>query len=173
MVRTIRFAVAFVLSAFAVVTWAQAQNSPPHQHTTPDLIDGAIHPELIPDSVAYRLYFVAVSENPTPRPNESSRQHSQLQRAGLSEEDIQSATIILASFKMQYAAMIDSYNHSPEVQSNSSDGLSLFLAKRDALVQTAIDTLRRTLSPQGVANLDARIKKEKAKMKVAAKEAQQ
>jgi len=34
-----------------------------HQHNpTEGIIDGAVHPELIPDSEAYRLYFLVVSE---------------------------------------------------------------------------------------------------------------
>ena len=169
MVRYVSLCVWF---AFAIGAWAQ-NSPPPHQHTAQNIIDGAVHPELIPDSVAYRLYFVAVSETPSPLPNESSRQHAHLQKAGLSENDIQSAGKVLANFKTEYAAIIDSYNHSNEVLNNTDDGLPLFLAKRDALVQATRDALKATLSPQGMASFHANIQKEKAMMKVAAKEAGQ
>jgi hypothetical protein len=51
---------------FAFGTLAQTPQTPQHQHSDANVIDGAIHPELIPDTVAYRLYLIAVSENPTP-----------------------------------------------------------------------------------------------------------
>ena len=35
-----------------------------HSSQPADVIDGAKQPELIPDAVAYRLYFVTVSETP-------------------------------------------------------------------------------------------------------------
>jgi|SRR5580658_1050847 hypothetical protein len=156
---------------FALGAWAQ--NPSPHQHAAADVIDGSVHPELIPDAVAWRLYLLAVSENPSPLPNESRRQHAHLQKAGLGEQDINATAPILANFKTAYATMIDSYNHSPEVLNNTNDGLPLFLAKRDALVQATRDALKATLTPKGMSNLQAQIQKEKATMRVAAKEAQQ
>ena len=169
----IRYVTILLLSVFALGTWAQ--NPPPaHQHAVAtDVIDGSVHPELIPDSVAWRLYLFAVSENPSPLPNESRRQHAHLAKAGLEESDIQAAVRILANFKTQYAALIESYNHSPEVLNNTNDGLPLFLAKRDALVQATRDALKASLTPVGMSNLQAHIQTEKAGMRVAAKEAQQ
>jgi hypothetical protein len=159
------------LCVFALGAWAQSP--PQHQHAAANIIDGAVHPELIPDAVAYRLYLLTVSEGPAPLPHESRRQHSHLQKAGLPEKDILSATIILADFKTQYAALIEQYNNSPEVQNNTNDGLALFLAKRDALVQSTRDALKSSLTPAGMSSLHLHIQKEKSKMKVAAQEAQQ
>jgi hypothetical protein len=160
-----------VLFVFALEAWAQ--NFPPHQHdvAAADVIDGSVHPELIPDAVAYRLYLVAVSAGPAALPDERARQHSNLQRAGLSDEDIQSAAIVLANFKTQYSALIDQYNQTAEA-TKSLDGMPLFLAKRDALVQATRDALKSSLTPRGMAGLHVSIQREKAKMKVAAQEAQ-
>ena len=167
--RSVLMTLGLILLAFG----ARAQNSASHQHATPsDIIDGSVHPELIPDVVAYRLYFVAISENPTPLPNESRRQHAHLQGAGLKENDIQAAAHILASFKSQYSTLIDQYNTSKEVLNNTNDGLPLFIMKRDAIVQATRDALKAALTVTGMASLDARIKSEKSMMKVAAQEIQ-
>ena len=157
-----------LLIVTTTASWAQ---SPPHQHPKADIIDGSVNPQAIPDSVAYRLYFVAVSELPTSLP--SRRQHAHLLSAGLKENDIQATAKILASFKTQYAALIAQYNASPEVLNNTNDGLPLFLAKRDALVQETRDALKAALTPTGMTTLDTHIKQEKAMMKIAASEAQQ
>ena len=167
----IRYVTVLVLSMFALGAWAQ--NPSPHQHAAADIIDGSVHPELIPDSVAYRLYFFLIAEKPIPLPNEAKRQHAHLQKAGLSETEIQATSIILANFKTEYTAMIALYNHSPEVLRNSNDGLPLFLAKRDALVQATRDALTAALTPRGMSNLQAQIQKEKATMRVAVGEVQQ
>lgn len=172
MIRYVTAVVGVLMFAFG----ALAQSSPPqHQHavTPTNLIDGAVHPELIPDSVAYRLYFAVVSESPSPLPNEARRQHAHLSKAGLAEQDIQAASKVLANFKLAYAALIYTYNHSPEVLNNTNNGLQLFLAKRDALVQETRNALQAALSPAGMALLDDHIQREKAHMKVAAKEAGQ
>jgi hypothetical protein len=164
------FLAALVLALSAIEL--QAQNSTTHQHEQADMIDGSAHPELIPDAVAYRLYFVVISENPTPLPNESRRQHAHLQRAGLKENDIRAAATVLANFKVQYALLLDQYSKSPEVLRNSSDGLPLFIVKRDAIVQATRDALKSALTPSGMASFDTHIQREKTMMKVAATEVQ-
>lgn len=160
-----RYVVILCTLAFALGTWAQTPSQ--HQHAAANVIDGAVHPELIPDTVAYRLYLVAISEGPAPLPHESRRQLSHLRHAGLLEKDVLAAIIVLANFKTQYAALIEQYNNSPEVQNNTSDGLPLFLAKRDALVESTRQALKISLSPLGMSSLHTHIQQEKSKMKVA------
>jgi hypothetical protein len=48
---------------------------PTHAYSLPTvgIIDGATNPELVRDSVAYRLYFIAVSENSDPSPDQAAR----------------------------------------------------------------------------------------------------
>jgi hypothetical protein len=58
----ITFIVALALSI--LVPSSFGQNSPPHHRESGDaIVDGAIHPEMIPDSIAYRLYFVTLSRD--------------------------------------------------------------------------------------------------------------
>jgi hypothetical protein len=73
MTRYVPAVVSVLMFAFASGAWAQT--SPQHQHTitAPNVIDGAAHPELISDSVAFRLYLVAVSTGKIqPRPNKNT-----------------------------------------------------------------------------------------------------
>jgi hypothetical protein len=55
-------------------------------------INGEQHPELIPDSTAYRLYFIVVSELPNPSPEQRNRQLSHLHKIGLQGTDL--ATLV-------------------------------------------------------------------------------
>lgn len=163
----IRYVTVFVLSLFALGAWAQ--NSPPHQHAAvaSNFIDGSKNPELIPDSSGYRLYFIAVSENPSPSVAETTRQRAHLTSAGLKGDDIQAAATVLADFKTQYAALISLYNESADVKSGSQAGLPLFLSKREALVQATRDALKTALTPKGMTSFHAHVLGEKARMKVA------
>jgi|SRR5579872_4891091 len=146
-----------------------AQSSSAHVHATvsTDMIDGSTNPQAIPDIIAYRLYFFAVS-NASPK-----AMNAHLKKALLADNDVVTATAILVNFKSQYAALIDEYNKSPEVANGSSAGLALFMSKRDALVNATRDALRASLTPDGLGTLQARVQAEKSGMKVAAAEAAQ
>lgn len=171
------YALTSVLILFLPLTVGAKQQAMAQMHVHPssspaDIIDGRVHPELIPDSTAYRLYFIAVAETPYPGPNEARRQHAHLAAAGLAGGDLQVASEVLASFKIQYQSLIDQYNNSAAVRSGSSADLSMFLAKREALVQATRDELKSQLTPAGMTKLDVHIQKEKANMRVAKGEAQ-
>jgi hypothetical protein len=161
----IRFFVLVLLVAVCPSAWAQ---SAPHQHPQADLnmIDGSAHPELVPDAVAYRLYLVAISQG------SSAATASHLKKANLTDADVQAMTVLLASFRSQYEALIDQYNNSLEVKNGSDSGWPLFRAKREALVQSIRDALKASLTSAGMASLHSQIQKEKAMMKVAATEGQ-
>jgi hypothetical protein len=91
-----------------------AQNPPPRQHSQLDpsqvtLVDGAQHPELIPDSTAYRLYLLTVCTVPNPTDDERARQYSRLGMIRLQDKDRQQLNMILADFKSQYTSLISHY----------------------------------------------------------------
>lgn len=130
-----------------------------------NVIDGSKTPELIPDAVAYRLWLIAVSEDPADAP--SPRQQSHLRAAGLRDNDLWAASRILADFKIRYAEIISKYNATAAAHPNSNYKLKQFLADRDALVQNTRDNLKAALTTTGLASLDSRVKSEKSKMKVA------
>ena len=156
------------------------QNSRTHVHSTDakgsvaGMIDGAQHPELIPDSTAYRLLLITVSEEPNPTPEEAERQLAFLRAAGLDSDDIEAAILVLATFRAQYADLITRYNEA--VASANAAGiapdLATFLQQRDSLVQFTRAALASALSNAGMDRFHAHVQREKSRMKVAAKETQ-
>lgn len=144
---------------------AQQTPYPMGTQAPPNVIDGSKTPELIPDSVAYRLWLVAVAEDPADAP--SPRQQSHLRAAGLGDSDLLAASKILANFKTRYAQLIAEYNAAATANPNSNDGLSGFLSDRGILVQNTRDELKAALTPKGMTSLDAHVQSEKTRMKVA------
>jgi len=134
------------------------------------MIDGAIHPELIPNETAYRLVFVVLALPPQATDAEKQLRSARLKDVGLDANDASAAAQVLDWFKSQYVDMIDTFNqsaHSIAALGGTPDLHSFDLA-RDGLVQTTRDQLRQTLSPRGVAALDSFVNREKANMKVPA-----
>ena len=173
--------VTLMLTAFPFCVLAQHQHANSSSTSSSlvsdsdaDMIDGAQHPELIPDSDAYRLYLVAVSEMPNPTAEQRNRQLAHLGKIGLADNDHQSLVAVLSAFNVQYAGLIARYNASAEaaLRVGATADIKSFLVERDDLVQGTRDRLRNLLTPQGMARLDARVQNEKTKMRVAAKERQ-
>jgi hypothetical protein len=72
-----------------------------HTHSAPlsdQVIDGAVHPELIPDSTAYRLVFIVIGEPPNPAPQKTVLQTARL-----------NADALMSILTPQGAASLDSY----------------------------------------------------------------
>jgi hypothetical protein len=158
-----------------LIRLASAQTSAPvHNHGPDNFIDGSVHPELIPDSAAYRLYFLSVSEMPNPSEEEKARQTSHLLKIQLHDDDLHPLVGALEDFKQQYNALIERYNREAAVidASGGTPNIMSFLIQRDALVQSTRNALKQTLSAEGMTKLDAHIQNEKRHMKIGAKEAQ-
>lgn len=160
----------FTVFAFAIGTWAQSP--PQHQHNvaTPNLIDGAVHPELIPDAVAYRLYLFNLSTGPAANTDqaEQTRQRAQLMSTGLVETDQQLLIGILSDFRSKYDALIAEYNQSAKaaLARNETTDVHTLLKKLDDLVQSTRDTISVRLSAEGAAKLHAFVVSEKKNMKM-------
>jgi hypothetical protein len=163
--------VAFLASQTAAVS----QEIQVHDHTTrnANVIDGSLHPELIQDKDAYRLFFLVAASGPAATTDEINHQRAVLAPAGLSDTELLSANITLTDFKMQYEQAVQKYNASAEAAhaNNTEADVKPFLAERDALVQLVRFRLGTALSPESVVRLDRHVQHEKSKMKVA-KEAQ-
>lgn len=172
----IRYVIAVVavlaLSVFA--DGSRAQNSPPnsavHQHTVagPNIIDGAVHPELIPDTVAYRLYLVAISTPQNPTQVEQQRERVHVTRTGLADTDQQTFIGILSDFRSKYDALVAEYNESAKGANarNESTDIHVLLQKLDDLVQSTRAAIGVRLSSQGAAKLHAFVVSEKKNMKM-------
>jgi hypothetical protein len=182
MVRSFLIAAVFLvvaLGALAPVPSNRSQEpAPAHLHPAVPanqalMIDGAEHPELIPDSTAYRLFFNTVAEVPNPKQDCKARQLAYLGSAGLKgDNDLQAAIETLAAFKAQYSDLIARYNQSAEESSakGQSPDLATFLTQRNALVQTTRNGLETVLSADAMTRLHAHIQREKRKMKISKEE---
>lgn len=173
MSRTILLTLLLLLGMTLVVRAQTTQAVHDHTAAVPtNLIDGAQHPELIPDSVAYRLYFVAVSEMPNPTDEQKTRQLAHLGKIGLEGDDLQSLVNTLANFKVQYTSLIARYNASAQaaLRIGATPDLKTFLLQREQLVQTTRDHLNSVLTPVGLARLHIHIRSERKGMRVAKEE---
>lgn len=165
------------LSSALVMLYAQQSSTgaevpmSTHVHSAPQsTIDGAQHPELIPDSSAYRLVFVVLGLPSDATDDQKQLQAVRLHNGGFSQSDAQAATRVLNSFKVQYSDMINSFNDSAHqiIVNGGTPDLQSLDSTRDALVQTTRDALKQVLSPQGMAALDRFVQREKTKMRVPA-----
>ena len=153
-----------------VAPLGRAQSSAtPHQHaSTSPTVDGAVHPELIPDSMAYRTFFVSISLRVNPTAADQKGQQSRLNAIGLEESDREILAGIMADFRAKHDALIAQYNQVAEaatVRGESSDINTLF-QQLNQLVQTTRDSLKARLSSKGMTQFDAFVQSEKRHMKV-------
>lgn len=178
---TLRLCSILLLLPAAVLAQQSSTANPPMSmpgmnHSAPSaIIDGKDHPELIPDSVAYRLYFITVGELPHPTDARKKRQRAFLGKVhGLPQSDSDAVVRVLEDFKVKFASMVAAYNSQVEAAmkaggTNLPDGTA-FLAERDQLVQDTRDRLKLALSAQGMANLDAYVQAEKRAMRITTQE---
>lgn len=147
-----------------------SSSMPGMDHSSAKIIDGRLNPELIPDSTAYRLFFIAAGELPTATTERKRLQGLFLHRFGFQQSDEDSITRVLQEFKIQYAVLLNQFNaaESARVQSGAPSQTDQFVTQRDALVQSTRDELQRALSVDGMTRFDDVIKSEKRKMTVSA-----
>src|SRR5690242_11731663 len=84
-----------------------------HEHTSPtqsNLVDGSVHPALIPDSADAGLYFVAVSAMTHATGAAQQREVAYLRKIGLHSGALETVITILNIFKAQCSGMITEYN---------------------------------------------------------------
>ena len=130
--------------------------APLKQDTTP-IINGMETPELIPDLVAYRMWLWSAShaDNPSIRDNPSARVAIMRQ---MSTTDQGQLVMILASFKVQFDALVTNYN----IQATAGTGdRAAFLQNMKTLVTQTNETIKTLLSPAGFAQYTAEVKASK------------
>jgi hypothetical protein len=90
------------ITVLSLTSVAFGQNNPStHSHisSTQAIIDGETNPELIPDSVAYRLYLLTIAPAANPTTDDTARQNSHIQVLRLHATDRQALLTVLADFK--------------------------------------------------------------------------
>ena len=133
------------------------------------LIDGGLNPELIPNSVAYRMYYIAATET---SPEWDGAQKSEYLRSffripGLSDGDMDTVEAILLDFRSQYDQLIVNFN--AQATENLNNGVvtdpSSLTAQFDDLTDKTTKNLSKVFKDkQG--SLEAHIQDEKKHMKV-------
>jgi len=167
-----RLLATFLLSLLCSCTLCVNAQSPPNQHSPTNVIDGSVHPELIPDSLAYRLYFLAVSTRTNPSDAERARQQTQLNMIGLKASDRETLVTVLADFRIEHDRLVAQYNQGAEeaASRNEAADVRVLLRQFDELVRSTRDTLKARLSPDGMTQLDAFVHSEKKNMRVTPEE---
>lgn len=131
-----------------------------------NVIDGAEHPELIPDLTAYRLWLLAVSADVQDKPDKSeTARKAHLRAAHIADADISTADAILVQFRSDYSRLVANYNASRAAGQQPS--LDFFVTQRDLLVQQTAGSLQSKLGSDSFSNLQGHMQAEKAHMKIA------
>lgn len=140
-------------------------------HSAPvKMIDGNVNPELIPDSTAYRLFFIVAGELPNAPAERKVRQAAFFKRFAFQQLDQNSICRVLETFKLKYAILQEQFNSAEmaRIRIGAPSRTDQFVAQRDALVQATRDELKQALSGEGVKQLDGVVQDEKRNMKVPA-----
>jgi hypothetical protein len=164
MLKHISFVATVIL--FSVCVFAQAAGPAPHQHDDAPTVDGALHPELIPNSTAYRLFFIVTGADP----NSGLKAHQKARLAALKLDllDSEVLTTVLADFRVKYDDLIKRYNATAEAAALTHDvpDSEAFLAQREDLVETTRKTLKLSLTSVGLTKLDEHVQQEKQGIKI-------
>jgi len=141
-----------------------------HVANPANIIDGSVHPELIQDQEAFRLFFLAAATRANPTTDEKERQRAVLTPVRLTDEELATSSAVLANYKQQYEAAVQKYNdavaaaRSPE---QPPDGQQL-VTGLDALAMAAKATLESSMSAESNLRLYSYVQSEKSKMRVTA-----
>lgn len=128
-----------------------------------DTIDGAVHPELVSDSTAYRLFLAAYAG--------TDRQHRLVQSVlftniGIPEADQPALTEIIDSFGTAFQQILNA--DAAEIAANPTADHRNFFTQRDVMVTNILLLLKSRLSSTGFNNLNQYVQREKKNMKISA-----
>lgn len=137
------------------------------------MIDGAAHPEQIPDVVAYRLVLLGIASPANPTDAQTRRHLAQFRAIQMNDADSANLVSMLSRFSADYHNMIEAYNEAAKALNDSGQraDINSFLLKRDQFVQATHDQLKNALSADGWGRLDAYVQGQKKHMKISVKEA--
>lgn len=138
-----------------------------HNNAPIVLVDGAIHPEKIPEAVAFRMFFRTLAQPANPTPEQVDRQRSMVAPANLSESDLRG----LAQVMSDYHFALESLRHEFRAAKASLGGIDEYTsqkltAERDAIVDDAKTQLTANLSAEGMARLRNLILSERKNMAI-------
>lgn len=149
-VMLVAVGILIALSAFPIHQ-TQARSQAPQAHDHPivpsDAVDGKVHPELIKDKDAYRLFFLVASTRDD-SPQELARQRALLGFLNLDEKSLLAVNVILKNFQAMHDQTVQDFNgHSSESQSSR---LRPFIQQRDGIVAQTRTQLESVLGDKSV-----------------------
>ena len=115
----------------------------------PGSIDGQATPELIPDVVAFRLFFTAVAEDAQPSATQIAKQNSKLCGIHFSDADKSIFVQALPDFKSRMVPAT----------------AAPMAASLDDIAQATVNLLQTNMSPDGFQRLQAYVRIQKKRMK--------
>jgi hypothetical protein len=118
-------------------------------------IPGSVTGAQVPDSVAYRMVFLALSTPRSPTPTDLTVQKGYASAIGLSDEDVVALLKDTKNFRNDYAVAY------AQVDDARPYTLPVFLARRVDLVTETHASLVRDLTPDGMAAFEAFVQGEK------------
>jgi hypothetical protein len=137
----------------------------------PGTIDGAKHPELIPDEVAYKMFFLSLLEPADPTLVQPARQEAKLRMIGLSTDDKAALLEALSDFQKGLADLKGRSDEILKATPNPVPGsaewqeLSGIETQTNTVVTGTVEALRSRLSQDGFAKLQTRLLAFKATIK--------
>lgn len=114
------------------------------------VVDGAQHPEQIPDDLAWRHFLLAVATHEQPTAFEQKRQHAILAAVGLVDYDEKELAFKLGTMTTQLEAIQKSRGAS----GGTPAALSELKAQEDELISATIARVRRVASAEGLSRLN-------------------
>jgi len=133
----------------------------------PTVIDGRVHPELIPDATAYRIVFTHLISHV----GDPEREKVWFGVPGLSADDQEVLLRILTSYKKEWDEIVKAYNDAGEAAARKGKApepsvLETFRTRQAELVkQTRLD-LGAGLSPAGALMFHGYVEQQKSHMTV-------
>lgn len=155
-----------LLFAFQVV---QAQESSSiHHHMPTKVIDGAVHPEQIPDLMAYRLYLLSLSTPSVPTETEKKRQSIRLSRLALPDAERDTFLRAITNFRAEHDRLIREYNEKATAANARGEtyDISPLIQQLNNLTQSTHNALQTILSETSWARLDQIVQYEKRRMQI-------
>jgi hypothetical protein len=159
------------LDGSAQTSGTTVAQAPAPKPDPPGTIDGKKNPELIPDEVAYKMFFLAVAEPENPTPEQLRRARAKIAAAGLGEQDTEAFLTLLGQFHKVNAdikaqnAVIHERNPFPhQISSDWKEAVELDKRRRQNVADT-IAALPARLTPEGLAKLQAHLQEVKRGIK--------
>ncbi len=115
-------------------------------------IDGSQHPELIPDSLAYHCFLLAVADQ-AHLDGDQRRLNGYFKHLGFSSASNSSAAALIAIAE-QYQTGLDRLRTERDMTADT-DPQAQFLSDKDRLVRESIANVARALRPDHAAMVDA------------------